>query len=88
MASHVSYKFLAERVRVAVVMTDGKLAPRWFDLPDRRITVKEVNYRWEYCKGAARILCYSTWDGCNAYTLEFNTRNFTWWLGVSDYSPV
>jgi hypothetical protein len=61
MASPVSNKPLAERVSVAVIVADGKLYPRWFDLPDRRVKVKKITYHWEYCKGAARILCYSAW---------------------------
>jgi hypothetical protein len=90
MATMVQQIHLSDKVRVALVMGNGKIIPRWFEQTDKpsreRIQVQGVCSTWSYHDGTARIVCFAVTDGCNSYQLEFNTRELTWRLGQYDYS--
>ena len=81
--------FVTDKVRVALVISGGKIHPVWFEETDKpardRVMVKAVNTIWEHQEGSAKIIDFSvTGADSNCYRLSLNTREFTWELWVSE----
>lgn len=82
---------LGARIRVAVIIGEGRVKPVWFEQTDKpsreRVYVKKITYRWTHMEGTAKILNFAVSDGVNSYSLSLNTKEFTWELGVAEESP-
>jgi hypothetical protein len=90
MATIVQTVDLPERIRVALIIEAGRIKPVWFEQVDSRsrdrIFIKEVCSTIQHMEGSTRIISFSVWDGANSYRLSLNTRDFTWRLGIAQYS--
>jgi hypothetical protein len=81
--------FVSDKVRVALVIAEGKINPVWFEETDKpardRVFVKAVNSVWGHQEGSSKVINFSVTGGdTNCYRLSFNTREFTWELWVSE----
>ena len=88
MASIVKTVDTPTRIRVALIIAAGKIKPVWFEEIDRpgrdRVFIKEICMVWHHQEGAAKVINFGVYDGCNSYKLSLNTRDFTWRLGVAE----
>lgn len=86
MATLVQTQFSNTRIRVAVVIEGGKIKPVWFEETNRpardRVFIKSVDSVWSTMDGAARVINFAVSGEGNCYHLAFNTREFTWRLGI------
>lgn len=69
-----------EPVSVGAVFTKGQVIPQYFLWQGRRITVREVTYRWLDRVGNVLLYYIAVTDGANAYELCYNTQRLTWHL--------
>lgn len=69
-----------ESVRVAVVFSQGRARPVWFDLRGRQIWIKDVAFSWRTMQGRETIHHFSVTDGSGLYELRFNRESMLWTL--------
>ena len=74
-------------IRVAAIFSsDGKIAPKWFELNRRKIEIKEMTYFWKDRFGEILLLHFAVTDGEANYELVFNTTYQTW--SLNSIQPV
>lgn len=71
---------LREPVRAGAVFEGGWPKPVWFDYKGRKISVKNIFYRWKEKSGSFHIIKFSLSDGGTIYEIEFNPLDMAWFL--------
>lgn len=73
-----------EKVKVAVVFEPGKVRPVWFEVLGReRVQVDGITALWTCTRGAAKIMNFEITGGGEKYSLEYNTLELTWRVGLT-----
>lgn len=70
-------------IRVAVIFgPGGKIAPKWFELNNRKHEVKLTTYFWRDRVGEALLMHYAVSDGETLFELVYNTHEQIWSLNL------
>ena len=71
---------IGEPVKVGAVFDKARIHPRWFVWGGRKYDIRRVTYEWVDSTGAAKLYCYSVWDGRNIYEIALNLKLLSWSL--------
>ncbi|KAB0669047.1 hypothetical protein F6V30_14530 [Oryzomonas sagensis] len=70
-------------IRVAVIFgPGGKIAPKWFELNNRKHEVKLTTYAWRDRVGETLLMHYAVSDGETLFELVYNTHDQIWSLNA------
>lgn len=75
---------LRDSIKVGAVFDKGSIKPMWFQHSGRKITIKNIIYKWQEKSGSNTVIKFSVDDGENMYEIGYNNIDMTWTLFAYD----